>query len=89
MLGKTMKFKFCVVHNAAEVYPIRQGQIFPICVSVVRFCYVNILIMQQDCKKIDTSARSVKIEGNWATRVQILNADLRDKRRTLFFARYV
>ena len=39
------------VHYSAEVYPNRHGQIFPMCVSRVRFYYVNTLKVVQYCGK--------------------------------------
>ena len=42
---------FLLTHYAAEVNPNHHGQIWPICVSLVRFSYVNILKMDQYCKK--------------------------------------
>ena len=42
-------------HYAAEVYPSRHGQVCPICISLVRFCYVN----NWKCKNIANIARDM------------------------------
>ena len=67
--AKTMVEKLNQEHYAAELYPNRYGQICPICVSLVRFSYVNTLKMHQNCEKKDILATTGKIERNCETRV--------------------
>ena len=50
-------------HYTAEVYPNRRGQICPICVSRVRFSYVNTLKMPQYCGKWLLLQKQAKLKG--------------------------